>query len=230
MENVPKIILIDKPSGVTSFDCIRRMRSVSGIKKMGHAGTLDPLATGLMVIGIGKGTKMLNDFKNSEKSYEVEALLGERTTTGDTDGEVIEKRRVNLEVVEVKKKVLKLKGEHFLCVPIYSAIKKDGKPLYWYARKGLAVDVPKKKMIVREVKFKDYVRKGDDFFVSFSVTVSSGTYVRSLVEKFGEDMGILATVSALRRNSLGNLSIDDATPLDKLNRGHFLEKTNRKSF
>ena len=212
------IILIDKPSGITSFDCIRKLRGVLGIKKMGHAGTLDPLATGLMVIGVGnEGTKELNNFKGLEKSYEVTTLLGKRTTTGDIEGEVVEEKKVvDIDKKEAQKAVERLIGEKKLPVPLYSAVKKDGKPLYWYARKGLLVETPIKTMVVKEAFFEDLHKKNDDHFIKFFIRVSSGTYVRSLVEEMGGYLGVPATVYALRRVAVGDISIEKASLLDEV--------------
>lgn len=219
-ENNKNIILIDKPRGITSFDCIRKLRPIIGVSKMGHAGTLDPLATGLMIIGVGKkGTHSLNDFKGLEKNYQVTALLGVSTTTGDTDGEIIEEKEVNIDIKEVKKAVFSLEGEKELLVPLYSAIKKKGKPLYWYARKGIPVEVPYKKMTVKRADFEDlYEEKGKNY-IRFQVKVSSGTYVRSLVEELGRILGVPATVSALRRTAIGDYSVEKAHSLKDVEAG-----------
>lgn len=214
MEN-KSIVLIDKPSGITSFDCIRRLRRILGISKMGHAGTLDPLATGLMVIGVGRvGTKALNDLKGAEKEYEVTALMGIKTDTGDTDGKIVEEVGVNILPKDAEKAVLSLIGDRNVPVPLYSAIKKDGKPLYWYARKGIPIEPPVKKMTVKKAVFKAFYEENGSIYIDFSVRVSSGTYVRSLVEELGQELGVPATVSALRRVVVGDIDISEATPLD----------------
>ncbi len=219
-ENNKNIILVDKPSGITSFDCIRKLRPIIGVSKMGHAGTLDPLATGLMVIGVGKkGTQSLNDFKGLEKVYQVTALLGVSTTTGDTDGEIVEEKEVNIDVKEAKKAVFSLEGEKNLLVPLYSAIKKKGKPLYWYARKGISVEVPYKKMTVKRADFEDLYEEKGKKYIRFQVKVSSGTYVRSLVEELGRTVNVPATVSALRRTSIGNHSLERAHSLKDIEAG-----------
>ncbi|MGM0629019.1 MAG: tRNA pseudouridine(55) synthase TruB [Patescibacteria group bacterium] len=216
MEN-KSIVLIDKPSGITSFDCIRRLRRILGISKMGHAGTLDPLATGLMVIGVGReGTRALNDFKGVDKEYEVTALMGVGTTTGDVDGEVLEEVKVNISSKEAKDVVLGLEGEHNIPVPIYSAIKKDGKPLYWYARKGIAVEPPVKKMTVKRALFKGLYEENGKIYMDLSLKVSSGAYIRALVEELGRELKVPATVSALRRTMIGDKMINEATPLDSV--------------
>lgn len=159
------IILIDKPKGITSFDVIRRLRkqleptlnhAVRGRArraKVGHAGTLDPLASGLMIIGVGPGTKKLNEYLKLPKTYEAEILIGEKRTTGDLEGEIVEECEVSeLDEENVKKVLKEMIGELQLPVPAYSAIKRDGVPLYKRARKGEAVDVPIKPMLIRDAK------------------------------------------------------------------------------
>src|SRR3989339_1366365 len=145
------IMLIDKPKGITSFDVIRRLRKKTGIKKMGHAGTLDPLASGLMIIGVEKGTKKLNDYLKLDKVYEAEVLLGIRTATGDMEGEIVEEREISNEergqIENNLQNILNgLVGEIELPVSIYSAIKKDGVELYKRARRGEEVEAPIRKM------------------------------------------------------------------------------------
>jgi len=141
------ILLIDKPKGITSFDVIRRLRKQMDIRKMGHAGTLDPLATGLMIIGVEKGTKKLNDFIKLDKVYEVEVLLGVQTDSGDLEGKILKTKEVKeIDETKVKKVVEGLVGKITLPVPIFSAIKRDGEALYKKARRGEKVDPPKKDM------------------------------------------------------------------------------------
>ncbi len=212
-----RFLLIDKPSGITSFDCIRRLRKVLDDTKMGHAGTLDPLATGLMIIGVGKeGTKALNELKGVDKRYEVTALMGVKTATGDTDGEVVEKREVEISAEDAEREVKGLKGDQELEVPIYSAVKRQGKPLYWYARKDIAVEPPRKTMSVKEIDFEGVHREEGDLYIKFSVKVSSGTYVRSLVEELGRRLSTVATVSALRRTAVGEYGIEDAVTFEEI--------------
>src|SRR3989338_1548522 len=150
------ILLIDKPAGITSFDCIRILRKKLGIRKMGHAGTLDPMATGLMIIGVGEGTKKLQDFLKLNKTYEAEILLGIKTDTGDITGRVLEESKVNGQLADVTKlsEVLAgMVGKLELPVPAYSAIKQGGEALYKKARRGETVDAPIKTMEIISVEF-----------------------------------------------------------------------------
>ena len=140
-----KILFVDKPKGITSFDVIRQLRKKLGVKKIGHSGTLDPLASGLMIVGVGDGTKKLSEYIKLDKVYVVDILLGERRTTGDMEGDIIEETEVvNLDIVKVKKIANDMIGIHKLPVPIYSAIKIKGEPLYKKARKGKQITPPKK--------------------------------------------------------------------------------------
>ena len=205
------IILVDKPTGMTSFDVIRVLRQKLGVRKMGHAGTLDPLATGLMLIGIGSGTKELTKLIGLPKIYETEILLGTRTDSLDVDGAVLEKKDVpNLSSEEIKKSLEGMVGELNLAVPIYSAIKRGGRPLYDYARSGDAVDIPIKKMVVTEATLISYTSP----VIRAQFNVASGTYVRSLAEELVRRLDTIGTIQNLRRLSIGEYSIKDAKKLE----------------
>jgi len=206
------IILINKPKGITSFDCIRRLRKHTGIRKMGHAGTLDPLATGLMIIGINRGTKKLNEYLKLPKTYEATILLGKQTDSGDLDGDVIKENTLNKEGVDVERIeqiIMSLVGIQQLPVPKYSAIKKDGKPLYKYAREGKNVDVPVKEMKVNNAVIIDYSFP----YIKVFFDVESGVYIRSLVEEFSKRINIPSTLSDLRRTRIGDFLLKDAHEL-----------------
>ena len=207
------IILIDKPKGITSFDVIRELRKELGIKKIGHAGTLDPLATGLLIVGVGEGTKKLNEYLKLDKVYLVDILVGEKRDTGDLEGKIIEESEVNeLDVSKVKNVLQEMVGELTLPVPRYSAIKERGEPLYKKARRGEEFKPSERKMIVYSAKSYDisYDLEKKRAVVKVEFNVSSGTYIRSLAEEFGKRLGHPATVAELRRISIGNFKIEDA--------------------
>lgn len=205
-----EVLLIDKPKGISSFDVIRILRKKLGIRKMGHAGTLDPLASGLMIIGVGKATKKLGEFIKLPKVYEAEILLGKKTTTGDLEGEIIKSKKVGkIDLKKVKQALREMTGKLFLPVPVYSAIKIKGTPLYKYARKGKQVELPQKEMEILDIKLKDNF-KGEDFYILvLEIKVSSGTYIRSIAEELGRRLGIPATVKELRRTKIGKFKIKD---------------------
>lgn len=213
------ILLVDKPKGITSFDVIRKLRKKLNIRKMGHAGTLDPLATGLLLIGVGDGTKKLKDLIGLPKTYETEILLGRSTTTGDMEGRVVEQKEItlvsqsNLEKDKVADILKDMVGTLELPVPIYSAIKKDGKPLYKYARKGEEVDIPIKKMEIRAIKLFNILCGKGECILSLQIDVSSGTYIRSIAEEIGRRLGYPATVKELRRTVIGKFEIKNAEKL-----------------
>src|SRR3989338_7181756 len=236
------ILLIDKPAGITSFDCIRILRKKLGIRKMGHAGTLDPMATGLMIIGVGEGTKKLQDFLKLDKIYEAEILLGIRTDTGDVTGKIMKElgsMNYELSEEEIKKTLEEMVGKLELPVPAYSAVKRGGEPLYRKARRGEVFESPIKTMEVIDCKLLairhprdilchshengnsditalDSLFQGNDkqgVVVKARFTVASGTYIRSLAEEFGRRLGIPATLAGLRRTKIGDFRVENAEEL-----------------
>lgn len=225
-----ELLLIDKPKGITSFDVIRLVRKQIGIKKIGHAGTLDPLATGLMVLGVGPGTKKLTEFIKLDKDYTADILIGERRSTGDMEGEVVDSvAEVTLEPAQILVVVAGLVGTITLPVSAYSAIKKDGVPMYKRARAAEKVgevitDVPVRDMVVTkalvgniEVVFADKsMQTISRLIVTVSFSVGSGTYIRSLAEELGRRLGYPATLANLRRTKVGEFRIEDATLIEDL--------------
>jgi len=206
-----ELLFIDKPKGITSFDVIRILRKQLGIKKMGHAGTLDPLATGLLIIGINEGTKKLTALVGLNKTYSAEILLGKKTDTGDVTGKVIEEKIVQqFSPPHLEKTIEDFVGTHNLKVPMYSAIKKDGKPLYVYARENKEVTVPTKTMVVLSAKLESL--EGNVLCVFFEV--SSGSYVRTLAEELAQRLGTVGTIQNLRRFTVGEYSVDQGQKLD----------------
>ena len=210
-KSTPCIVLVDKPKGITSFDVIRKLRKTFGVRKMGHAGTLDPLATGLLVVGVGTCTKKLRDYVGLPKTYEVEVLLGRKTTTGDMEGEVVEQKKVSpIDRKEVLHVLDAMRGILPLPVPLYSAIKREGKPLYAYARSGQTVEVPVKKMRIYRIELLDMTQDGGEAILSLRMDVGSGAYVRSIAEAIGKRLGVPATVKELRRTRVGEFDVKDA--------------------
>ncbi len=230
MQNLPPILLIDKPKGITSFDVIRQLRRATGIRKFGHAGTLDPLATGLMLIGVNEGTKQLTELVGLDKEYVAEILVGESRSTGDMEGVVVEERAyegglTESEIVEVLSGMV---GSIELAVSAYSAIKKDGIPMYKRARKAALVgevvaDVPVRTMRVLRAELLAFkpgpystgnsAISSERLLVTVRFLVGSGTYVRSLAEELGRRLGYPATLYNLRRTRVGEYSIEDAKEL-----------------
>lgn len=213
MNKNQEIILIDKPKGITSFDVIRRLRKKLKIRKMGHSGTLDPLATGLLIIGIKKGTKKLKNLIGLNKIYETSILLGKQTTTGDLEGKTIKEQKVNkININKVKQVLKEITGKINIPVPVFSAIKVNGTPLYKIARKKgyQAVNPPKKEMEIFYIKLKNHHKNGDYYVLELEIKVSSGTYIRSIAEEIGRRLDLPATVKELRRTQIGEYKIEDA--------------------
>lgn len=225
MQDIPEILLIDKPVGITSFDVIRQLRKKLGVKKMGHAGTLDPLASGLMILGLGPGTKKLTEYIKLDKEYIAEILIGERRSTGDMEGEVLEEqavRAVEISQSEISTALQSLVGTTTLPVSAYSAIKKDGVPMYKRARDAakigeLITELPMRDMEVHEaelLEMNEFESNGNmRVAVKVRFFVGSGTYIRSLAEELGRRLGYPATLYSLRRTQIGEYRIEDAQSL-----------------
>jgi tRNA pseudouridine55 synthase len=209
----PGVILVDKPKGISSFDCIRILRKKLNIRKMGHAGTLDPNASGLMIIALEKATKRLAHFLKLSKVYEAEIVLGITTDSGDTTGNVLETTQVPSEITEevVRKAIASLVGELQLPVPIFSAIKKEGKRLYEYAREGVVVEVPMKTMVVHEASIETIELPR----ITVRFSVASGVYIRSLAVALGQQLKTGATLAGLRRTKIDKWSVDKALKLER---------------
>jgi len=207
------LIVVDKPVGYTSRDIVNIVGRFLNTKKVGHAGTLDPIATGVLVIGVGEGLKLIEFLSTEEKEYVARARFGVSTDTLDMTGNIIESTE-NYFVNESKlMDVLKsFKGKYFQEVPLYSSVKVNGKKLYSYARQNIDVTLP-----VREVEIFDIeLLSIDHYGFTFKVRVSKGTYIRSLIRDIGKKIGILCTMSSLRRTVQGDFNLEDAIQLDDI--------------
>lgn len=222
MNTLPDILLIDKPAGITSMDVIRQLRKRFNIKKMGHAGTLDPLATGLMIIGIGPGTKKLTDFIKLDKEYVAEVRIGEQRSTGDLEGEIVAERSViDLAQSEVELVLKSMVATLTLEVSAYSAIKVDGVPMYKRARKAETksehvTELPIREMKVFAAELLKYSCENGRAVATVRFHVGSGTYIRSLAEELGRRLGYPATLQNLRRTKVGIFSIEDAKTIEEI--------------
>ena len=200
------ILLIDKEKGITSRDVVNKLSKELNIKKIGHAGTLDPIATGLMVIGIGKGTKILDLLTSDKKEYIATVKIGIQTDTLDITGNIVkESNNYKLSINELEKVLNSFKKKYMQTVPKYSAIKINGKKLYEYARNNIDIELPKKEVTIYEIELLDY--KNDEFV--FKTLVSKGTYIRSLIDDIGNNLKIPMTMKDLRRIKSGKFRIED---------------------
>lgn len=205
------LVLVDKPKGISSFDVIRILRKKMNIKKIGHAGTLDPRASGLLILGIGAGTKKLTALVGLAKTYEVEVLLGKKTTTGDMEGNILESTSVtNVDEQTVVNVLNGLIGVINLPVPAYSAIKIGGEALYKKARRGEFVNVPIRKMNLIKLDLTNLQIINKTTILYITMNVSSGSYVRSISEEIGKRLGCPATTKEIRRTRVGDFYIKDA--------------------
>ncbi len=206
------VILIDKPKGWTSFDVVGKIRSdlrkQTGQKiKVGHAGTLDPLATGLLIVLVGKATKRQDEFMKLDKVYDVELKLGQTSTTADEEGEKTKVSDKMPSAEELNDVASSFVGEISQVPPVYSAIKVDGKRAYKLAREGKDVKLEPRKITIYSISDINY----DYPLVTFTTKVSSGTYIRSLVADIGAKLGTGAYITNLRRTSIGKWSIAEAS-------------------
>lgn len=205
------LLLVDKPSGISSHDVVTRLRRILGTKSVGHSGTLDPLASGLMACLINEGTKLSQYILEGDKGYRVRMQFGVRTDTLDTTGEVLETKPVGkIEKEILLREALKLSGEMEVEVPIYSAIKIQGKKLYEYAREEKAVVIPKKIMNFWDIEFLD---QGEDW-AEFNLRCSKGSYIRTWVDLLGQALGPGAAMSALRRTYSAPYVLEQAQTLE----------------
>lgn len=217
-----KVLLIDKPFEWTSYDVIRKMRKIINLKKIGHAGTLDPLATGLLIVCTGKFTKKINEFMAQEKEYTGSITLGAVTPTYDFESEPRDFKSTD-EISEelINKTTLQFTGEILQTPPIHSAIKQNGKPVYLLARKGVDVILEPRKITIKEFE----ITRIELPLVYFKVVCTTGTYIRSLANDFGAALGCGGYLSKLRRTRIGNFKVEDAVTMEQFQ--EFVSSTTR---
>jgi tRNA pseudouridine55 synthase len=210
---VDGLLLVDKPSEWTSHDVCDFLRRVFHIKKVGHAGTLDPMATGLLVMLLGHATKRSNDLLGLDKSYEGTIELGVKTDTHDRKGKVIEEKEwSHITFEDVQSKIEQFSGDLLQVPPMVSALKHKGQRLYKLARKGQEVE--REPRPIKVYRFDLHQMK--DQFIDFSMAVSKGTYVRTLANDLGEELGTVATLSALRRTTIGSYQVGKSLTVEAL--------------
>lgn len=209
--------MVDKPAGWTSHDIVAKARGIikaeTGQKiKVGHTGTLDPFATGLLILVIGKYTKRAGEFSKLDKTYEAELTLGANSSTGDIEGEITPKNAEKPPEEAVRAVLGSFLGEIEQTPPLYSAVRIGGQRAYKLARAGKTVDIKPRKVKIYELRIKDYEYPR----LSFTCKVSSGTYIRSLAADIGEKLGTGAYLSVLRRTNVGGFKLKDAISLNNL--------------
>lgn len=206
------VLLLDKPTGLTSNSALQRAKRLYEAEKAGHTGTLDPFASGLLPICLGEATKFSQFLLNADKAYRAEIRLGVRTTTADPEGEVIETRPVAVDVAQVQAVLPRFLGEIMQTPPMHSALKRDGRPLYEYARQGIEIERAARAVQVRELVFESLVGE----VLTLAVHCGKGLYVRTLAEDIGAALGCGAYLQALRRLAVGPFRLDEAVGLPAL--------------
>lgn len=210
------VILLNKPAGMTSFDAVAKCRRIFHERKIGHTGTLDPEASGLMIILLGKYTKLLPYCVKNHKAYQATLKLGEMTDTEDIWGTVINTKTPSIHTdVEIANAVQSLTGDILQVPPMYSALKKDGKKLYEYARQGIEIEREARPVHISTLE----VEKIDETNYRMNAVVSSGTYIRTLITDFGKQLDELAIMSSLIRTKIEHLSLKDACTFKDLESG-----------
>ena len=207
------LILIDKPQGITSFTAVRKIKKLTGEKRVGHTGTLDPLATGVLPIFVGRATVLSSFLSDADKTYIATVKLGVKTDTYDITGKVLSEKEVCVSEEELDKAIALFKGEQMQTPPVFSAIKKDGVRLYNLARQGEEVTVEPRKITVFSIERLSKVENG---LFEMRVHCSKGTYIRSLCNDIGEKLGCGATMANLRRISAHGFEIGQCVCLDDL--------------
>lgn len=206
------LLILDKPTGPTSHDAVQRLRRLSGQRRIGHAGTLDPLAEGVLLVCLGRATRFVEYLVGLDKTYETTVRLGQATTTYDAEGTVTLERSVEVTPGQIEAALDAWRGPIQQRVPLFSAVKRDGQPLYKSARRGEAVEPPVREVTIHALDVLSFTPP----LLTLRVVCSSGTYIRSLAHDLGAALGCGGHVAALRRTAVGRFTIAQAVSLDAL--------------
>ena len=206
------IIVVNKPKGITSFDVIRKLKKILKTKKIGHTGTLDPLATGVMLMCVGKATKLASDLEAKDKVYIADFDIGYATDTYDIEGKKIAENIIDVSKENLEQSIKKFIGNIKQVPPMYSAIKIDGNKLYHLARKGIEVERPERDVTIEYINLLDF----KDNKAKIETKVSKGCYIRSLIYDIGQDLGTYATMTALQRKQVGDYSLENSYSLEQI--------------
>lgn len=207
------VLIVNKPVNMTSRDVVNRLNYILHTKKIGHTGTLDPIATGVLVIAIGSYTKLVNELTSLDKEYVAEIKLGTKTDTGDITGNVLEENKAyNINKEDVLNVFENFPKEYEQTVPKYSAVKINGKKLYEYARENISIELPKRLVSVYTLELLEF----NNDIIKFKTRVSKGTYIRSLIEDICKELNVCGTMSSLVRTKQGRFNIEDSINLDDI--------------
>ncbi len=208
------VLNIDKPMGLTSHDVVGRVRRLSGTRRVGHTGTLDPLATGILVVCLGRATRLVEYVVGRPKTYTATIRLGQTTNTYDTEGEITAEQTLpdNLSLAEIRPYLDQFRGEIAQIPPLYSAIKKDGQPLYKLARQGKTIELEPRQVTIYELEVLAWQQPD----LSLQIRCSAGTYIRSIAHDLGQLLGYGGHLTQLRRTAVGAFNLSTAVSLDDL--------------
>lgn len=212
-----KLLVVNKEKNLTSRDVVNNLTKIFNTKKIGHTGTLDPIATGVLVCLFGKYTKLVDLLTSLDKEYIAEIKLGIKTDTGDITGSIIENKKYNITKEEIIKVFKEFPQKYEQTVPKYSAVKINGKKLYEYARNNIEIELPKREVSIFSLELIDYEKD----IIKFKTHVSKGTYIRSLIEDICEKLGTIGTMNNLIRTKQGGFDIEYSFILDDIKNGNF---------
>ena len=216
------LLLVNKPLGMTSRDVVNSVSQILKTKKIGHTGTLDPMATGVLVLCVGKATKLVEYITSDDKTYLAGVVLGFETDTLDITGQVVKHKNINdFNVDDIKHNVSTFKTSYYQEVPKYSAIKINGKKLYEYARSNTAIDLPNRLVHIYDIEVDEAIIREDGIHFNLMCHVSKGTYIRSLIRDIGVKLNTYATMTSLVRVKQGLHRLDDCYTLDDIKEGHY---------
>ena len=218
------ILVVNKPLGYTSRDAVNKVSKVLNTKKIGHTGTLDPNASGVLVLCIGQALKVAEIMSNHDKEYVAEVILGIETDTLDTDknATILKEEKVNIPKGKIIDVVKSFQKNYLQEVPIYSSVKVNGRKLYEYARNNIPVNLPKKKVEIKDIEIvDDIIYKNDKIYFKIKCTVSKGTYIRALIRDIGYELGVPAVMNSLIRTKQGKFSTEDSFTLDEIQNGQY---------
>lgn len=216
------IVLINKEKNCTSRDVVNQVSKILKTKKIGHTGTLDPIATGVLVLCIGKATKLVEVITSYDKEYEAEVILGIKTDTKDITGKILKEEKAIISKENIEECLKKMIGTYNQTVPIYSAVKINGKKLYEYARNNEEIELPKRKVTIKELKLiSDITYEKEKTKFKIKCHVSKGTYIRSLIEDIATNLNTIGTMENLKRTKQGNFQIANANTIQDIENNKF---------
>lgn len=222
MNNYNGILIVNKPSGITSRDVVNIVGKTLNIKKVGHTGTLDPMATGVLVLCLGNALKVCELITANDKEYIAKVILGIETETLDTTSPIINTKKTNITKEEIEKVLNSFKGSYIQEVPKYSAVKINGKKLYEYAREGKEIELPKKMVTIYDIQLvSDITYYNDTTTFYIKTTVSKGTYIRSLIRDIGYKLNTYGCMDSLERTRQGIFNIDNSNTLEEIKNNNY---------